>query len=87
MIIKRVESKLDENKFINFALDLYKGEDYWIRPLDKDISNVFKPGTNKAFKKGDVSRWIIEKDGKVLGRIAAFYQKENSKGNFYKTQN
>ena len=81
MIIKRIESKLDENKFINFALDLYKGEDYWIRPLDKDISNVFKPGTNKAFKKGDVSRWIIEKDGKVLGRIAAFYQKENSKGN------
>tara|TARA_S200000501_G_scaffold377893_1_gene438010 strand:+ start:1079 stop:2236 length:1158 start_codon:yes stop_codon:yes gene_type:complete len=79
MIISSVDSKLDENKFINFAKDLYNEEDCWIRPLDKDISNVFKSGTNKAFKKGDVSRWIIEKDGKVLGRIAAFYQKENSK--------
>ena len=80
MIISRVESKLDENKFIKFASNLYKGDEYWIRPLDKDISNVFKPETNKAFKKGEVSRWIIEEDGEVLGRIAAFYQKNNMKG-------
>ena len=80
MIISRVESRLDENKFIEFASNLYKGDEYWIRPLDKDVSNVFKPETNKAFKKGEVSRWIIEEDGKVLGRIAAFYQKGNMRG-------
>jgi len=68
------------NKFIKFASNLYKGDEYWIRPLDKDVSNVFKPETNKAFKKGEVSRWIIEEDGEVLGRIAAFYQKDNMKG-------
>ena len=55
MIISRVESRLDENKFIKFASNLYKGDEYWIRPLDKDVSNVFKPETNKAFKKGEVS--------------------------------
>ena len=76
MKISAVDSKLDENKFISFAADLYKGEEYWIRPLDKDVSNTFKPESNKAFKKGEVSRWIIEEDGKVLGRIAAFYQKK-----------
>ena len=79
MKISRVESRLDENKFIKFASNLYKGDEYWIRPLDKDVSNVFKPETNKAFKKGEVSRWIIEEDGEVLGRIAAFYQKNNMK--------
>ena len=43
MIISRVESKLDENKFIKFSSNLYKEDKYWIRPLDKDVSNVFKP--------------------------------------------
>ena len=80
MKISRVESRLDENKFIKFASNLYKGDEYWIRPLDKDVSNVFKPETNKAFKKGEVSRWIIEEGGEVLGRIAAFYQQDNMKG-------
>ena len=37
MIISRVESRLDENKFIKFASNLYKGDEYWIRPLDKDV--------------------------------------------------
>ena len=58
MIISRVESKLDENKFIKFASNLYKGDEYWIRPLDKDVSNVFKPETNKAFKK-QLDRLVI----------------------------
>ena len=49
MIISRVESKLDENKFIKFASNLYKGDKYWIRPLDKDVSNVFKPETREHY--------------------------------------
>ncbi len=49
MIISRVESRLDENKFIKFASNLYKGDEYWIRPLDKDVSNVFKPETRKYY--------------------------------------
>ena len=30
---------------------LYKDDEYWIRPLDKDVSNVFKPETIKHLKK------------------------------------
>jgi len=45
----------------------------YIRPLDKDIRDVFDRKKNKAFRHGDVIRWILKDDkGRLAGRIAAF---------------
>jgi hypothetical protein len=76
MIIKKVESKKDAEKFINISVSLYKDDKYWIRPLDKDISNVFQAKSNKAFKKGEVSRWIIEKEKKSSGKDSGILSKK-----------
>ena len=48
-----VASRADEKKFIEFPVSLYKKNDYWIRPLDKDIRAVFDPALNKTFSHGD----------------------------------
>jgi hypothetical protein len=50
--------------------------------LDKDINAVFDPEKNKAFRHGECVRWLLKsKDGKWLGRIAAFVnQKYRNKG-------
>lgn len=68
-----VTSKKDIKEFILLPVRINKGDPNWIRPLDKDIEKVFDKKQNKLFRKGEAIRWILKKDDKVLGRIAAFY--------------
>ena len=79
MNIIKVCSSKDKKDFIELACSIYKNDKNWIRPLDKDINSVFDPKTNKAFRKGDVERWILKNNKKTIGRIAAFYSKKNEK--------
>ena len=79
MNIIEVNSKRDKKDFIQIACSIYKNEKNWIRPLDKDINSVFDPKTNKAFRKGDVKRWILKNNNETIGRIAAFYSSKNNK--------
>ena len=79
MNIIEVNSKKDKKDFIQISCLIYKNEKNWIRPLDKDINSVFDPKTNKAFRKGDVKRWILKNNNETIGRIAAFYSSKNDK--------
>ena len=79
MNIIEVNSKKEKKDFIQIACSIYKNEKNWIRPLDKDINSVFDPKTNKAFRKGDVKRWILKNNNETIGRIAAFYSSKNDK--------
>lgn len=56
---------------------LLRQDPHYIRPLDKDISEVFDPKKNKAFRFGTVNRWILfDDDRQPIGRIAAFVNKK-----------
>lgn len=79
MNIIEVNSKKDKKDFIQIACSIYKNEKNWIRPLNKDINSVFDPKTNKAFRKGDLKRWILKNNNETIGRIAAFYSSKNDK--------
>ncbi len=64
-------------QFIQVAIQLNKQDPNWIRPLDKDINEVFDKDKNKTFRFGEVVRWILKDDnGKLIGRIAAFVNKK-----------
>ena len=64
-------------QFLQVAVTLYKNDPNWIRPLDKDIDEVFDAKKNKAFRFGEVERWILkDNDEKLIGRIAAFINKK-----------
>ncbi|HMO62147.1 MAG TPA: hypothetical protein PKC39_07860 [Ferruginibacter sp.] len=59
--------------FLQVAVQLYHNHPNWIRPLDKDINDVFDKKRNKAFRTGDAVRWVLKDDsGVLIGRIAAF---------------
>lgn len=83
MKIKEVQTEPDKKEFLLFPLKLYKNIPNWIRPLDKDVENVFDPEKNKTFRHGEVIRWILQNDqGATIGRVAAFIdQKTLNKGN------
>src|SRR6187455_883618 len=53
------------------------GNPNYIRPLEKDVNMVFDRKKNKAFRSGEVTRWVLkDENGKLLGRIAAFVNKK-----------
>jgi hypothetical protein len=72
-----VNDSTTARQFIKVAVDLHQKDPNWIRPLDKDINEVFDKDKNKAFRFGEVDRWILkDNDGKLIGRIAAFVNKK-----------
>ena len=63
--------------FINVNVHINKGNTNYIRPLDKDVEEVFDEKKNKTFRHGKVIRWILKDDaGNFIGRIAAFTNKK-----------
>jgi hypothetical protein len=77
MQIIQVTDKSTAQQFLQVAVNLNKNDPNWIRPLDKDINEVFDREKNKAFRFGEVIRWILKDDaGKLIGRIAAFTNKK-----------
>lgn len=82
MKLVEVVSADHKKEFIQLPVQLYRNEKCWIRPLDKDIENVFDKGKNKAFAHGECIRWILVANNKTIGRVAAFVnQKTVKKGN------
>ena len=77
MQMHEVKTDADKQQFIEIAIDIYKDDPNWIRPLDKDINEVFDPEKNKFFKRGECTRWLLKNDnGKTIGRIAAFVNRQ-----------
>ncbi|HTL10609.1 MAG TPA: hypothetical protein VL307_20185 [Chitinophagaceae bacterium] len=63
--------------FILVNVHINKGNQHYIRPLDKDVEEVFDEKKNKAFRHGKCIRWILKDDaGQPIGRIAAFTNKK-----------
>lgn len=72
-----VLSAQDKRRFLELPLDIYRNDPNWIRPLDKDVEEVFDPAKNKFFKQGTCRRWLLLDDsGAPIGRIAAFVNKK-----------
>jgi len=77
MELIEVDSAKTAREFLMLPVDLYKNEIHWIRPLDKDINNVFDKEKNKYFRNGELIRWILNDNaGKTIGRVAAFINKK-----------
>ena len=53
--------------FIRVNVELYRGDPNYIRPLDKDIHEIFDPSHNKSFRFGEAARWVLrDKEGTPL---------------------
>jgi hypothetical protein len=77
MQLVEVSDRKKAKDFILVNAEINKNNPNYIRPLDKDINDVFDPNKNSAFQSGEATRWILkDDDGKLLGRIAAFVNKK-----------
>lgn len=72
MELKEVTNDQLAKEFLLLQPRLYKDDPNYIRPLNKDVKAVFNKNKNKFFRHGRLKRWVLFKNGKCIGRVAAF---------------
>ncbi len=73
MQLKEVTDKKTKKLFHKVPHLIYKDDKNWAAPLQGMVEAIFDPKKNKTFKNGKAIRWVLLDDnGKLLGRIAAF---------------
>ncbi|HNS16589.1 MAG TPA: hypothetical protein PKH94_09815 [Bacteroidales bacterium] len=74
-----VNNRRTRKEFLLLPVRLYKKDQWYIRPLDRDVERVFDPERNKFFRMGECTRWIlVDERGKTVGRVAAFIDRKTS---------
>jgi hypothetical protein len=80
--IKKVETKKELKKFLDFQLKLYKGNKFWCPPMRMDEINTLSRVKNPAFDFCEAEYWIALRDKEVVGRIAGIINhKSNERWN------
>ena len=78
-VLQEVVTPALEREWLDLPKKIYKGNRNWVCPLDQDITEVFDPARNELFADGEAVRWVVRnKAGEVVGRIAAFYNREKA---------
>ncbi len=74
MQLIEVKTTAQANEWVQIPVELYANDPLFIRPIDQEIHDVFDAAKNRVFNHegSKAIRWILKKDGKNIGRIAAF---------------
>ena len=77
--LQEVVTPTVEREWLDLPKRIYKGNRNWVCPLDVDVLEVFDPRRNDLFADGEAIRWVARNArGGVVGRIAAFYNREKA---------
>lgn len=72
MKIKQVTTKTDLRRFIRLPYHLYRNDPVWVPPLRVEQRSQFDPGRNPTLDHCTYALFLLEDQGKIIGRIAAF---------------
>ncbi|MGY6742698.1 MAG: hypothetical protein ACXIUQ_08185 [Cecembia sp.] len=73
MKLIEVNSPVLELEFLKVHDAMNRDNPNWIKPLNKDVLEIFDKSKNKHLQQGEVVRWLLQNEkGEFLGRIAAF---------------
>lgn len=79
LTVKEINTKKELREFIKFPFELYKGNPYYVTPLINFELSTLSREKNPAFEHADAKYWIVIKEGKVIGRIAAIILEQELK--------
>lgn len=69
ILIQEVQTKRQLHEFIDFPLRLYKGNEFYVPQLSKDVETTFDRKKNPAFDQCEARYWLAYRGNKVVGRI------------------
>ena len=74
LTVKEVKTPRDIKEFIEFPLRLYKDCEFFVPPIYMDEKKLLKSGGNSDIAESVF--YLVEKDGKTVGRIHGILQKQ-----------
>lgn len=81
--LKEVTTRKELKQFVQFGIDLYKGNSNFCPPLVFDELNTFNTKKNPALEFCEYVLYLAYKDGKIAGRIAGIINhRANEKWNY-----
>lgn len=66
-----VSSKDERKRFVDFLYTFYENAEHWIPPLRMDQKKLIDTDKNPFFENAEIQLFMAEKDGNLVGRIAA----------------
>lgn len=69
--LKEMTSKKEMSQFVKFPFSIYKNHKYWVPPIIKEELKVLDKNENPAFETADARYFVAERNGKIVGRVAA----------------
>ena len=69
------DQKAERERFIQFHYDLYKNCPQWVPPFRNDIRMMLDRKKHPFYDHSDAAFFIVERDGKMAGRVSAMENK------------
>ncbi|HEY9122496.1 MAG TPA: hypothetical protein VIM80_05830 [Brevefilum sp.] len=75
--IKKIDlnSRSEIDRFVQFPFDLYEGHPQWVPPFISDVRTMLNPEKHPYYEHSEAEFFIAEREGEVVGRIAALENK------------
>ena len=77
VIVKEVKTKKQQKEFLDFPLNLYKNNPYFVPPIYMDEKQIFKKNY-VYYETCEAIYFNAYKDNKIVGRISAIIQKSSN---------
>ena len=71
LTVRPARSSGDRAAFLDFPYALYRDAPHFVPPLRMDQKGVLNPKKNPFFEHGTLELFLAERDGQVVGRVAA----------------
>lgn len=71
LVVRPVGSRHDRERFIRLPWRIYAGNPHWVAPLVGERRAFLDRAKNPYFRHSDAELFLAERDGAVVGRIAA----------------
>lgn len=78
VVVRRVDSAADLNRFIDFPYRLHRGDPIWVAPLRMDVRTLLSRTKNPFFQRAEADYFLAERNGTVVGRIAATHNRAHN---------
>ncbi len=75
MSARRVDTPRDLKRFIDFPYRLHRWDPVWVPPLKHDVRALLSQQKNPFFDHAEADYFVAERNGTVVGRIAAISNK------------
>ncbi len=77
--IFEVKTQDELNQFVKFPMDLYKNNPFFVPSFINDEKNIWNPDENPALKYSEAKKFLAQRNGKTVGRIAVIINHKEEK--------